>query len=61
MVGHNSGTSEVMGSNYNNIGGLMQGNDIDINGMNQNMVVHLNQLNNMSGFNPSMSNMSNMS
>ena len=39
----------------------MQGNDIDMNGMNQNMVVHLNQLNNMSGFKPSMSNMSNMS
>jgi len=38
------------------MGGLMQGNNIDLNGMNQNMVVHLGAINNIGGFNPSMSN-----
>lgn len=62
MVNHNSGTSMDVGNNYNNMGGLMQGNLSDINNMNQNMVVHINgPLPNISGFNPSMNNMSNMS
>ena len=57
MVGHGSGSNQdVMGNSYGGMGGLMQGNNIDINGLNQNMVVHLGALNNINGFNPSMNN-----
>ena len=57
MVGHNTTSNQdIMSNNYGNMGGLMQGNNIDLNGMNPNMVVHLGALNNIGGFNSSMSN-----
>jgi hypothetical protein len=61
MVSHNSGTSEVIG-NYNNMPNIMQGNNLDINGINQNMVVinNMGPINNISGFNTSMNNMNGM-
>lgn len=58
---HNSGAQEVIGGNYNGMG-LMQGGDgnLGLNNLNQNMVVHINPLNNMNGFNPSMNGMNGM-
>lgn len=38
----------------------MQGNSLDINGLNQNMVVHIGALNNIGQFNPSMNSMNGM-
>jgi hypothetical protein len=62
MVGHNSAAnSEVIPNNYGGMGNIMQGNNLDINGLNQNMVVHMGAINNIGGFNPSMNNMNGMS
>lgn len=52
IVGHNSAAnSDVIANNYGGMGNLMQGNNLDINGLNQNMVVHIGALNNIGGLN----------
>ena len=71
LVSHNSGNSDLMGNAYSGMGAINMktgeylqhaniGNNLDMNGINQNVVVHIGALNNMQGFNPSMNSMNSM-